>query len=290
VKLSIIIPTKDRAEEIKSTITFLNYNIFFFNELIIIDSSEKKNDLKCYIKKFDFKIKYYNSKPSISLQRNIGLKNIDKNNDFVMFLDDDIKFNKSSLHKMKIFIENNHQKYVGFGFNLITNDKIKKNRNNFLNIFNIYSNKYGAVSQSGWHSLAFNLNRDTVVEWLSTQAVIYNKDKIKNIFFDEFFQDYSYLEDLDFSYSLKYIGKLIVVADAKYCHKNDLDRSSFSFGEKEIINRRYFVKKHKLNFKLFLLASILKTTSNILQFKFERVWGNIFALMNLKKLTKKIGL
>ena len=126
MKLSIIIPTKDRAEEIKSTITFLSYNVFFFNEIIIIDSSEKKNDLKSYIKKFDFKIKYYNSKPSISLQRNIGLKNIDKNNNFVMFLDDDIKFNKSSLHKMKGFIENNHQKYVGFGFNLITNDKIKK--------------------------------------------------------------------------------------------------------------------------------------------------------------------
>ena len=63
MKLSIIIPTKDRAEEIKSTITFLSYNVFFFNEIIIIDSSEKKNDLKSYIKKFDFKIKYYNSKP-----------------------------------------------------------------------------------------------------------------------------------------------------------------------------------------------------------------------------------
>lgn len=281
MKLSIVIPTKDRAKEIKSTINFLSYNVFFFNELIIIDSSEKKNDLKCYIKEFNFKIKYYNSKPSISLQRNIGLKNIDQNNNFVMFLDDDIKFNKSALNKMKNFIENNHQKYAGFGFNLMTNDKIKKNRNNFLNIFNIYSNKCGAVSRSGWHSLAFNLNRDTVVEWLTTQAVIYNKGKIKNIFFDEFFKDYSYLEDLDFSYSLKNIGKLIVVADAQYRHKNDIDRSGFSFGEKEIINRSYIVKKHKLNFKLFLIASILKCISNLFSFnlpKIKRAFGNIRAI------------
>ena len=284
MKLSIIIPTKDRTKEIKSTINFLSNNVFFFNELIIIDSSKKNNDLKCYIKKFNFRIKYYYSKPSISLQRNIGIKNLDKNNNFVMFLDDDIKFNKSALHKMKSFIDNNHRKYAGFGFNLITNDKIKKNRNNFLNIFNIYSNKCGAVSQSGWHSLAFNLNRDTVVEWLSSQAVIYNHQKIKNIFFDEFFKDYSYLEDLDFSYSLKNIGKLVIVANAQYQHKHDIDRSSFSFGKKEIINRGYIVKKHQLNFKLFLIASILKCISNLLSFnlmKIKRAFGNIKAIIQI---------
>ena len=284
MKLSIIIPTKDRTEEIKSTINFLSCNHFFFNELIIIDSSEESNDLKFYIKKFNFKIKYFNSKPSISLQRNIGLKNIDKDNNFVMFLDDDIKFNKGALNNMKNFIENNHQKYVGFGFNLTTKDKIKKNRNNFLNIFNIYSSKYGEVSQSGWHSLAFNLNRNTVVEWLSTQAVIFNKYKIKNIFFDEFFKDYSYLEDLDFSYSLKNMGKLIIVANAQYRHKNNIDRSSFAFGKKEIINRSYIVKKHKLNYRLFLIASVLKSISNLLSFNFikiKRAFGNIRAIVQI---------
>lgn len=289
MKLSIIIPTKDREEKIKSTISFLSNNIFFFEELIIIDSSEKDNDLKNYIKKFNFKIKYLNSKPSISIQRNIGLKNIDNNNDYVMFLDDDIKFEKNSLIKMKKFIEDNHQKYVGFGFNLITKNQIKKKRNHLLNIFKIYSNKLGKVSQSGWHSLAFNLTKNTVVDWISAAASIYNKHHIKNIYFDEFFKDYSYLEDLDFSYSARKRGELVVVAKAKFFHENFINRSSFEFGVKEIVNRAYFVKKNNLDQKLFMLSSLLKLLDNFIKIKPKyllRSAGNLKALLFLKKFIK----
>ena len=38
--LSIIIPTKDRTELLIKTLKYLKKNIFFFNEVIIIDSTK----------------------------------------------------------------------------------------------------------------------------------------------------------------------------------------------------------------------------------------------------------
>ena len=49
MKLSIIIPTKDRPKKIIELIKQLEKNKFFFNEIIIIDSSNNANER--YIKK-----------------------------------------------------------------------------------------------------------------------------------------------------------------------------------------------------------------------------------------------
>ena len=47
-KISIIIPTKDRLNFLKNTLRNLDKNNFFFNEIIIVDSSVKK--INNYIK------------------------------------------------------------------------------------------------------------------------------------------------------------------------------------------------------------------------------------------------
>ena len=90
MRLSIIIPTKDRPYKIKRLLDQLYDNKFFFNEIILIDSSNinNKKKLTIIIKKIDSNIKLINSRPSISLQRNKGLKNMKKNNSFFMFVDD----------------------------------------------------------------------------------------------------------------------------------------------------------------------------------------------------------
>lgn len=71
---SLIIPTRDRALNVLNLLKFFKtYKIKFF-EILIIDSSEKKNSnlLKSQSKKFKFK--YFHTYPSTSHQRNFGLK------------------------------------------------------------------------------------------------------------------------------------------------------------------------------------------------------------------------
>ena len=105
MKLSVIIPTKDRPRRLIKLIKTLEKNKFFFNEIIIVDSSNDIN--KSYIKKklisIKLVVKLINSKPSIANQRNLGIKKEKRDNNYIMFLDDDISFNYSFLEYEKFY-------------------------------------------------------------------------------------------------------------------------------------------------------------------------------------------
>ncbi len=283
MKLSVIIPTKDRPRRLIKLIKTLKKNKFFFNEIIIVDSSNDIN--KSYIKKklisIKLVIKLIKSKPSIANQRNLGIKKAKRDNDYIMFLDDDISFNSSSFKNMKNFIKKND--YIGYSFNLSEKknysifDKLKKSK--LSKKLGIYDNRIGRVSPSGWHSKIMNVKKNTEVDWLSSNATIY-KSNLK-INFDNFFSGYSYLEDLDFSHRARKKGKLVIVNKAKYFHKNFIERKSFEFGIKELVNRYYFVKKNRLSFLSFWIASLIFVFLNLINLKIQRFFGNFFALLKI---------
>lgn len=303
MKISIVIPTKDRYWSLKKTILFLEKNKFFFDELIIVDSSlteKKKIENLCNNSKI--KIKLLHSRPSISLQRNLGLKKVNKTSDFVMFLDDDIIFYKNSLIEMKKFLKSLDKMIIGVGFNLITKkkpiflDKIKKSK--LFEKLNLYSSSPGRVVNSGWHTIGFNHKKNINVQWLPTCSSLFRTKFLKNINFDVFFSGYSYLEDLDFSYRVGKLGILTICAKAKYVHKNEIERSSYNFGKREVVNRYYFVLKNKLNFNNFLFNALLRSIFNLLKLQsnfFFRFCGNIYSLVMIllnfknKKNLKKIN-
>lgn len=284
MKISIVIPTRNRPKFLNKTLNFLLKNNFFFHEIIIVDSSDDQFffDEKKF-PKLKEKIKLYKSIPSISTQRNIGLKKVSKNSEYVMFLDDDVNFKENSFKEMRKFLLKN-KIYSGIGFNLIINKKIdfdgiKKNK--VFQILKVYDKSPGIVTNSGWQTKAINLKKNTDVEWLPTQAVIYKKSKIKNFRFENSFGKYSYLEDLDFSYQVSKIGKLVINCKAKYSSNNEVKRNFFIFGIKEVVNRQSFVKKNKLNYLNFSFGLILLLIKNFIyiflnNFKYVfRLFGNI---------------
>ena len=204
-----------------------------------------------------------------------------------MFLDDDVKFEVNSFKIMKKYI-NNNKKYSGIGFNLIikdTNQFFEKfKRNKFFKMLGVYDYSEGKVTDSGWHTKAINLKKNTMVEWLPTQAVIYKYKIIKKKRFNLDYGVYSYLEDLDFSYSIK--KNLIINSKAKYSSNNIVKRNKFRFGEKEIINRFIFVKKFRLNSIKFGIGTILLILRNFFVIVFEinnilRVLGNLKGIFRL---------
>ena len=291
MRISIIIPTKDRPYKVKRLLNQLYKNKFFFNEILVVDSSNADNKKKLIfiIKQADLNIKLINSRSSISLQRNKGLKNMKKNNRFFMLLDDDIIFEKSSFIEMKKFINKNEKLYIGYGFNLISKvnygflENIKRNK--FIERLGIYNTKIGKIVPSGWQTKINNVRQNQEVEWLSTQAVIY-KNKKRKLYFDNFFKGYSYLEDLDYSYRMSSFGKLIVLKKAMYYHNNNIERKSFSFGQKEFINRYHFIKKNKIYTKYFFLGAFVKTFLNLSKLQLLRVLGNISGLTKILRNNK----
>lgn len=296
LRLSIIIPTKDREKLLLKSLKFLDKNFFFCNEVIIVDSSKKKLNRKKLSTSYKrLNIRYYGSKPSTSKQRNLGLKNARKKNEFVMFLDDDIEFNNNSFKKMYTFINKKSSSVVGIGFNSITNSRYKKNllerikSSDFFTRLGIYNSKPGMVTSSGWQTKILNLKKDTLVEWLPTQACIYRRDTIKSLKFSNQLGTYSYLEDLLFSHEISKRGHLIVHSEAKYKDTLVVERNYFLFGIKEVRNRIVFVKKNKLSIAKFLLGYIFFLFKNFIEIfmnikKIMKFFGNIIGIIYLIKL------
>ena len=240
---SLIIPTKDRISSLKKLFFSIKDYISEFDEILIIDSSEKFihesliEDFKLYKN-----LKIFKSEPSSSIQRNIGIKKSNKNNKFIMFCDDDIIFEKNSFEFMNRHIEK-FSSHAGYGFNLI--EQQKTNFFDYLKRNRIFTKTY------------FNLNLG----------------------------NYSYLEDLFFSFEIGKKGKLSVCSKAKYIHPNNIERISYKFGIKEIVNRYKFVKKNKFNLTKFYITAFLKSLSNltkIFSFKFNslpKFLGNISGII-----------
>lgn len=290
---SLIIPTKDRSYQVIDLLKYLKFNKIKFFEILVIDSSNKKNCkiLKSQSKKLNFK--YFYTYPSTSYQRNLGLNKKNSSTRFVMFLDDDVIFFKNTFNEMNKTIK----KYLlseqigGFGFNQVQKEvkinffeRIKNSK--LIDFLGFYSIKPGKVLKSGWHTKILNVKKNVNVDWLYSTACIYKSNAICNFKFNENFGQYSYLEDLDFSLNLKKINKRIIISYlAKFQHPVNIDRSSFSFGIQEVINRFQIVKKYNFDIYFFFLLVFLRfliSFSGIFKLRlnsFLRSVGNIYGII-----------
>ena len=294
---SLIIPTRNRPDYLKKTLNQINIQKISFREIIVVDSSneEFKKEVVDLIKLYD--VKLFNSEPSTSVQRNIGIKNTNISSKFIMFLDDDIIFTDRMFYNMNKTITENlkDENIVGYGFNQISKKNnfnfIEKLKNNFiLNFFDLYPNKPGKVAKSGWQSKILNIEEDITVDWIYTTACIFKYEAIKSLRFDENFGGYSYLEDLEFSLNFfKSKKKIIISSDAKYFHPLSIDRSSFKFGIYEVRNRFKIIKKYNFSKSRFFIMTFVRTFLFILNIfilkkkYFYRALGNIYGVINCYK-------
>ena len=286
-KTTLIVPTRNRPNLLRNLLIQLKKKNF--NEIIIVDSSDKINKLQINkICKLYF-VKLYSSYPSTSHQRNIGLSKANKKNKYIMFADDDVCFFKNSFIEMNKVINQfeNNLDVGGFGFNLVDNNSV-----NYLNYLkkswlaqklNLYSNQEGKVTKSGWHTKIVNLKSNKFVDWIYTGAAVYKHKLIKDVRFDNNLGKYSYLEDLDFCLVLK--KNFIIAFNAKFTHPNNIERVDFNFGITEIVNRFILVRKHKLSIFSFFLGAFLRFfISFLLIYKknynfFFRSIGNIIGIL-----------
>jgi hypothetical protein len=118
--------------------------------------------------------------------------------------------------------------------------------------------------------------------------VAWRRSALEAAGFDEYFDSYSYLEDLDISYSIGKHSKLAIVADAGYRHFPGVGGrvSNRRFGRLEVRNRLYFVRKHGLSVPRCLLAIAVRLfmtlSSALLRLdaaQFARAAGNLEGLI-----------
>jgi len=293
-KISFIIATKDRPVELRRMLDSIILGTTLPDEIIIVDGGQKK--VAPILEEFPgLKTRYMRCiPPSATKQRNLGIQSASPSSKLCGFLDDDIILRPRALERMLTFWEGANDSLGGAAFNMINHPRKSAQTLKSLKIIErlgLYSDKPGQVMASGFQTMIGRVEQTIRVQWLPSGASVFRREVFSKNHFDEWFEGYSYLEDLDFSYSLSKIYDLAIVAEAEYYHyPGPKGRGNgIAFGLREINNRIYFVKKNpELSFAKCFLGLIVRMALSLIMavrtfrpYDWQRVWGNFMGIGTL---------
>lgn len=250
--ISLIVATKDRPDDLRRLLESLRSQTVGPAEIVIVDAS--REPVAALTAEFpDLTIRYLRHwPPSAAAQRNAGILACDPASSLIGFADDDTTFEPQAFENMLNFWRDAQPEVIGAAFNFRNSPQRGSSflkHSNLAERLGLYSAKPGSVSLSGWHTVVGEVRETQFVEWLPSGASIFRREVFHESVFDEFFRGYSYLEDLDFSYSISRRGRLAIVANAGFSHFPSQEGrvSPRQFGRVEVRNRLYFVRKHNLS-------------------------------------------
>ena len=293
--LALIIPTKDRPGDIRTLLENLSSQSRCPDTVIVVDASAKPQpELSFEFPELNIDYHLFKGQPSAAGQRNAGLAYVGEEVEIIGFVDDDIVFEKDAMQVMMGFWDSDNKDVCGAAFNLSESEVSPKGifkHSRIAEWLGLYRTQPGTVAKSGWHSRLGEVKDRIEVEWLISGASFWRREVLEKHQFDPFFQGYSYLEDLDFSYGVSRNCRLMVVADARFEHHHhhqSLDTQWYrDFGRMEVRNRLYFVRKYGLSvWRCYLglsirffqtLLQVLKPGNKIL---LSRARGNLAGFMD----------
>lgn len=253
--ISIIIPTMNRNETLKETISSLVSSQVLPLELIIVDQSNTPGmaeDIQNCLKNLPFAVKYTHlEKPSLTIARNVGAEMASGN--VLVCMDDDVTVPQKVLGNIeKIFSDEKVAIIAGFDLNSGTGGTpqaklgylfLRKSRSQEFKGY-VTAGLYGHITQQ------FEQTTDT--DWAMGFFFVIRKDLLKkwNIQWDERLISYAYAEDLDFSWRYcqkahKDDMKCLISRDVAIYHRvsQEWRETKRAFTFMEIFHREYISYK-----------------------------------------------
>jgi GT2 family glycosyltransferase len=267
IRLAVVTPTRNRPKEVATLLTSLRAQTLRPDLLVVVDSSDPdlRPGVRDAVQEGWPDARYIEHwPPSAAAQRNRGLDAAVEDCDLVALLDDDVTLPSDALENACREIAQCAPDFIGFGFNPSDADSVRGygrlKSSRLARWLGLYSDRVGAVTASGWHTRLTRVGAPTEVEWLTTCAVVWKAEVIRAIRFDEFFEQYSYLEDLEFSLQAQTHGRLLALSSASFLHEPAAGgrKSRFWFGRIEIRNRLYIVRKHGLSEARFWAGALIR--------------------------------
>ena len=162
-KLSVIIPTKDRHDDLLRLLESLRCQGSKPIQIIVVDGGCISARAIC--DKFsDLSIDYIQmSPPSLTVQRNMGIKALNPESTIAVFLDDDIVLMDGSFRAMEKFWDGSSQVVGGASFNLINESYKKPTLLEQVFLVNTSSNK---ILRSGFQGRISVVQHNIKAEWL----------------------------------------------------------------------------------------------------------------------------
>jgi GT2 family glycosyltransferase len=291
LRVAFVVATKDRPGELARMWDSLRRQTRPPDEVVIVDASTK-GDMPPRLDPGPIRLKWLRAEaPSASRQRNQGLAAVGPGADLVGFLDDDAVIEPEGLERMMTFWSSADARVGGAAF-AMRNHPVPAwtvlKRTPLAENAGLYSRRRGTVTAAGFQTMIGVPDGTEFADWLPSGACLWRREVFTRFRFDEWFRGYSYLEDLDFSYSVGKHYRLAVVADAGYFHYPAAEGrgNGYEFGVREVLNRVYFVRKNpELSlFKCYLalaLRCLMSVTSGFREQRpgyFLRAFGNVIGM------------
>ncbi|MFN3805202.1 MAG: glycosyltransferase family 2 protein [Pyrobaculum sp.] len=254
--VSVVVPTRDRVEYLKSCVESLARQSHPIDELVIVDSSVGR-ETEEFVKKLrpPFKVVYIRERVGTAKARNLGIEAA--SGDIVIFTDDDVVLDRDYVKEVLKIFAAGRGKVGGVGGMLIVEGEGDGGRSLRLlptYVFNLAflrgSWRRGAVLPSGFPTRF----PDTlsIVEHLDTSNAAFRREVLKEFRFDERLEElsrYAMWEALDFSYGVSRKYLLVINPRAKAIHRRaPTSRVDYlQYNRVYVYNLYYIVKKHKLS-------------------------------------------
>lgn len=292
-KIAIVIPTVGRLAELCRMLQSLADQTRLPDQVIVIDEAGEGKTLPAQFPCLNISVTTF-AKGSASAKRNLGVQHITPEIPLIGFMDDDIVLEKPALEIMMNFWQEAPPELGGVSFNLVNHAPafapwLKSLKLAYL--LSLYDARAGIVLPSGFHTRIIYVLETQYVDWLPTTAAVFRRPVLAGYSFDEWYEGYSYLEDLDLSYSIGRKYKLAVLAGARFWHyPSAIGRTDwYSFGRMEMMNRFHFVQKHRelspaRCFFALTFRSLISLFVGLTEFKrdhFKRWWGNVAGLTSI---------
>lgn len=232
----LVIPTRERKEHLLNLLEDLNGFSDYISQCIVVDQSEKfiGDDFDCKSYSFPLIILKGDISKGVNHSRNMALEKY-KEEDWLFFLDDDLRVEKTELKKIPFFLSHSSINVLVMGCNEARQDNKEKAHSDMLNIIckpkNISDSRMRLQVSSG----------------LSIVDKYYFKKS--GFFFDETFTFWG--DDWDFGFRLLNSGALIqYYPEINFTHLEIPFGGQRGFKEKINVERKrkylelYFYKKH----------------------------------------------
>ena len=256
IQLAFAIPTKNRPEEILRLLRSIQAQSVKPSQIIIIDGGEIS--LNEIVRSFpDLNINYIICPTSLTEAKNVGIRSFFPTITHAGFLDDDLVFEKGTLESLFSFWSKAPREIAGVGLN-ITNLVLRGPCNLIKWPFLLSSKNNGMILRSGYNTWYCPVDKRLYVDWLFGGASVWRREIFNEFRFDEAYEGYAFMEDVDFSYRVSRKYKLVALPEikVKHLHAPGHRVSGFNFGRMQMLNRYHFVRKHpKLSVPLFFWSS-----------------------------------
>jgi GT2 family glycosyltransferase len=252
-KITVIIPTKNRTEDVIRCLGSITIQTMLPDEVVIVDSSDTEEH-KYKLNAFnDLNIKYIQDiKASLTRAENIGVEN--SIGDIIIILDDDVILDKNHIEEIiRVFNIYPAEKIGGVTGNVMSNQPkslIKKfwgfGGHIIATLFFLLRYGNGKFQLSGMPTTIRNTDEITECEFLFGCDMAFRKEVISKFKFDENFHGYSWGEDDDIAYRVSRKYQNFYTPFAKFVHANSPSMGGNKYGEMKmgIENHYYLFRKN----------------------------------------------